>query len=163
MTKGSSLFFIQCGRFPLQTDAFRGHGFSLLDEQKTSPVSLRQLRRKQVVEPQLVVCGVFSSCTCRFAFGAENICYSRRKDIGRTVIRPISLRRVIAGAHVFSPSSNPINLMFIFYYTNNNNCLICSNLWTDKKIIFLHFFYIWDLDLEYKFFIAKRGYSRRSF
>jgi len=24
-----------------------------------------------------LVCGVFCSCTCRFAFGAENICYSR--------------------------------------------------------------------------------------
>jgi len=32
MTKGSSLF-INCGRFPLQTGAFRGHGLSLLDEQ----------------------------------------------------------------------------------------------------------------------------------
>jgi hypothetical protein len=36
-----------------------------------------------------LICGVFRSC------------FSRWKDIGRTVIRPISLRRVTAGADAF--------------------------------------------------------------
>ena len=48
-----------------QTDAFRGHGLSLLDEQKTTAPAVT--RRKQVVEPQLVASGVFSSCFSRWS------------------------------------------------------------------------------------------------
>jgi len=47
-------------------------------------------------------------CTIRFLRGLTWTRFSRWKDIGRTVIRPISLRRVTAGALVFSPPSTTI-------------------------------------------------------
>ena len=60
-------------------DAFRGHGFSLLVTKNMcscgyssqSRLLLRLLVAKILALGQHLSCGVFSSCTCRFAYGAE--------------------------------------------------------------------------------------------
>ena len=92
-----------------------GHVLSLFDEQKTSaPASLRQLRRKQVVQPQLVACGVFGSC------------YSRWKDIGR----------VTAGAVFFAVFHS--NQPFIMCRTDNYNfkCSRRKNTYLSTLILY---------------------------
>jgi len=57
MTKDSSLFLFSRGGFRSSRTLSAG----MASASSTSKLA----------------CGVFSSCTCRFAFGAENICYSR--------------------------------------------------------------------------------------
>jgi len=143
MTKDSFFFIFRRGKFPFQSDAFRGHGLSLLDEKEKdcSCIATQSFVANELCKFFLhnsLPAGSSPHALDASLSEQKNICYSHWKEIGRTFIRPISLRRVTAGAHVFSPSSTPIKHTLDKCKTDNYNCLQSLNVGAVKRLIFIN-------------------------
>ena len=68
----------------------------------------------------LLFCGVFRSCTCRFAFGAENICYShwsRRLSLQSTFSSSCAKQTIING-YMFKCRYRKKTYFSIFYISD---------------------------------------------
>ena len=103
MTLGSSLFYLV--EVNIHFRRTLSAGLATASSTSKNSLLLRLLVAKKMCKyiAHLFACGVFSSCTCRFAFDAENICYSRwsrRLPLQTTLSSLFSKQTIIHGNNV---------------------------------------------------------------